>query len=170
MNELNEDKCNKSIKQIVDQNKSQHISIFVKRETEKKKKKKPYENKNECRQTTDNNKKKKNEIDSLSDSDDCGIIDGYENQMILSLQDIINSIPSNSVKGPNSNLQKTHTEWRWRFFDIKGRKLIEISKLPPSSPDTQRIYMDNTGNWVKYTLKGNWNQFLIDTRYCYIPN
>lgn len=150
----NENKFDKSIKQIVDQNK-QHISIFTKRDTNNKKNIKIKKN-------------NKNEIDSLSDSEN--VIENDLSQMILSLQDIIKSIPQNSVKKPDINLQKTHTEWRWRFFNLKERKLIEISKLSPSFTETERLYMDNTGKWIKYNLKGNWNQFLTETRYCYVKD
>lgn len=107
---------------------------------------------------------KKYDIDSLSDSDE-----DYDDEscMILSLQDIIKSIPATATKIPSTDLQKTHTEWRWRFFDLKGRKLIEISKMIPKS---KRIYMDNKGKWTEYTLKKEWDKFLVDTRYCYVEN
>lgn len=105
-------------------------------------------------------RKKNNEIDSLSDTDN---EETYEH-MVLSYGDIIKTIPSTATKQPNPDLQKTHTEWRWRFFNLKGRKLVEITKKSPSS---DRIYMDDTGRWVTFDLKGNWEQFLVDSRYYY---
>ena len=63
------------------------------------------------------------------------------------------------------DLQKTHTEWRWRFFDIKGRKLIEISK---QNPNENRIYMDNMGKWISFTLDNSWDQYVVDIKYCYV--
>jgi len=153
-------KINESINKIVDKNKSHKISIFTKGEEIKSRK-------NKDKQKSDKANKKRN-VDSLSDSDDCDDINDYDSvQMILSFQDIIRNIPNTAVKTPDSNLKKTHTEWRWRFFDLKGRKLVEISKLQPNE---ERTYMDNTGKWIKYNLKGNWDQFLVDTRYCYIKN
>ena len=109
----------------------------------------------ECKRT-----EKKHNVDSLTDSDD-----NDDSQVILSYQDIIKNIPKEAINQPNLILQKTHTEWRWRFFDLKGRKLVEISKLEPNK---DRTYMDNTGKWVKYTLVGGWDQFLIESKYCYI--
>lgn len=142
-----------------DTNTKQPQSIFAKNTKTKKK-----NEKNEKTESTRN--KKKNEIDSLSDSDyEDNENENGEAQMILSLKDIESNIPPDAVKNPIVQLQRTHTEWRWRFFDLKGRKLIEISK---KSPNKERIYMDNTGKWVSFVLKGNWDQFLVDTRYYYM--
>jgi hypothetical protein len=108
----------------------------------------------------------KYDIDSLSDS--CEDQDDEENNescMVLSLQDIIKSIPSSATKSPSQHMQQTHTEWRWRFFDLRGRKLIEISMMHPNS---KRVYMNNLGNWTEYTLKKEWDEFLVDTKYCYV--
>lgn len=114
---------------------------------------------------TNNNAK----INNLSDYDE--LDQKQKNQrydqrceMTLSLNDIIKAIPENATKHPLEHLQKDHTEWRWRFFDLKGRKLIEISK---KSPNCDRIYVDNTGGWTQCELKGNWDKYLTDTRYCY---
>jgi hypothetical protein len=116
-----------------------------------------------------------NIIDSISDNNtqdddeeiyDYGVgaaVDDTE-QMVLYIDDIKSSIPVDAVNVPNEKLEKTHTEVRWRFFDLKGRKLIEISK---KSPDKKRVYVDNTGKWVDYELKGNWNKFLIGSKYYY---
>ena len=83
----------------------------------------------------------------------------------MSLNDIIKSIPPNSIKRPNTYLQTSHTEWRWRFFEIKGRKLVEISKKHPNG---ERIYMNNMGKWISnLELNDNWDQFLTDTKYFY---
>lgn len=110
------------------------------------------------------------DIDSLTDDDseDNTNLDTY---IVLSFNDIIQSIPKNSVKIQNPDLWITHTEWRWRFFDLNGRKLIEISKLPQSSASgypTKRLYMDNTGKWSESTLKGYWDQFLVDSWFYYV--
>lgn len=110
-------------------------------------------------------KKTKNEKEINSLSDDKDNIDQNETNISLSLNDIIKSIPLTATKHPNVRLQTNHTEWRWRFFDIKGRKLIEISKKDPNS---ERVYMDNTGKWILNSeLKDNWDKFLTDTKYSY---
>lgn len=82
----------------------------------------------------------------------------------LSFDDIIKSIPADATKNPNPHIQKDYTEWRWRFFDLNGRKLIEISKKLPSG---ERICIDNTGKWKPFELDNNWDQYLIDTKYSY---
>lgn len=108
-----------------------------------------------------NNSAKRYNINSLSDSDDELEEEQCEN---LTLQEIISSIPQSATKVPNIELQKTHTEWRWRFFDLRGRKLIEISKI---SPNDSRMYKDYKGNWIKHNLEQEWDNFLTDSRYCY---
>jgi hypothetical protein len=87
--------------------------------------------------------------------------------MVLSLQDILESIPKNASSEPSPDNSKTHTEWRWRFFNLNGRKLVEISKL---SPGEDRIYMDNTGKWSTYSLKKDWDQYITETKYCYVKD
>ena len=62
----------------------------------------------------------------------------------LSIDDIKNTIPSNAINQPRPNLTKTHTEWRWRFFNINERKLIEMSC---KHPEQVRTFMDKDGNW-----------------------
>lgn len=128
--------------------------------------------KNEKKNKTIKTPKDRNEskigIDSLTDENKEQSNDDEENnkeqQISLSFSDIINSIPKNATKCPNMTLQKDHTEWRWRFFEIKERKMVEISR---KDPNKERIYMDNTGKWTNYSLEGNWDKFLIDARYSY---
>jgi hypothetical protein len=122
----------------------QNKSIFQKKSFERKKTEKPHN------------------VDSLTDSDD-----NDDSQVILSYQDIIKNIPKEATSQPNHILQKTHTEWRWRFFDLKGRKLVEISKIDPMK---DRTYMDNTGKWIKYTLVDEWDEYVVESKYCYILN
>ena len=82
---------------------------------------------------------------------------------------IMETIPETKTKIKIDNWQKKYTtEWRWRFFDLKGRKLIEISKMEPNK---ERMYMENTGKWIKYTLVSPaWDRFLIESKYCYISS
>jgi hypothetical protein len=116
-------------------------------------------------------------IDSLSDSDNDNDNnndnDSYyenkndQNNKVLNLADILNVIPADHSKEPNNELQKTHIEHRWRFFNINGRKIIEISK---KKPNEQRLYVDNTnGEWITHNeLDIEWNNFLVDVKYCYV--
>jgi len=124
---------------------------------------------------SDKKKINKDHDDSFSDTNDTTIVE--EQHMVLSLQDILESIPKNASSEPSPcilgggaatpDMDKTHTEWRWRFFNLNGRKLVEISKL---SPGEDRIYMDNTGNWSTYSLKKDWDQYITETKYCYVKD
>ena len=84
---------------------------------------------------------KKPLIDSLTDSDNDNEPNNTDNidntddnaYMVLALQDVIKSIPDSASNTSSPSLLLTHTEWRWRFFDLGGRKLVEISKLYPRS-------------------------------------
>jgi hypothetical protein len=119
-----------------------------------------------------NNKKeniKENNKYSLSDnnteSDNINESNTVAQYMILSLNEILDTIPKTASNKFLPHLHKTHTEWRWRFFDIKGRKLIEISK---QNPNENRIYMDNMGKWISFTLDNSWDQYVVDVKYCYV--
>lgn len=113
-------------------------------------------------------KKTINQIDSISDIESRD--NNYDNngEMILNINDIMKTIPNNAMTKPDNEMGKTHTEWRWRFFDIKGRKLIEISK---KQPNNKRLYVDNTGSWIHYDNNINqWNNFLVNTVYHYVES
>jgi len=103
--------------------------------------------------------KNPNILESASGEDD---MEYY--QTVLSLDDIKQSIPNEASGKPKTDLLKTHTEWRWRFFNIDGRKLVEISKQEPNS---ERLYVDNTSKWTKYSLDKSWDKFIVDARYYY---
>lgn len=108
--------------------------------------------------TATTNKKNPNILESDNDPND----EYY--QTVLSLDDIKKSIPETASNTPRPDLLKTHTEWRWRFFNIEGRKLVEISKLEPFN---ERMYVDNTSRWTKYTLDESWDKYVVDSRYYY---
>ena len=82
----------------------------------------------------------------------------------LSRNDILEAIPFGSVAVEDTILQKTHTEWRWRFFNINGRKLIEISKKNPCSI---RFFLNRDGKWMNYDDKNIFDMFMTDTLYYY---
>ena len=88
-----------------------------------------------------------------------------ENQIVLYMDNIKKTIPADAKKTPDANLMKTHIEWRWRFFDINGRKMVEISQ---KNPGQDRKCIDNTGKWINFELEEDWNKFLIDSKYYYV--
>ncbi|VBB18534.1 hypothetical protein YASMINEVIRUS_997 [Yasminevirus sp. GU-2018] len=89
----------------------------------------------------------------------------YADMMVLSLEDIKRSVPPNASKVPLPEMQKTHTEWRWRFYNIEGRKMVEISKRDPNK---NRVFIDNTGRWINFSLDASWDKYVVDTRHCYV--
>jgi hypothetical protein len=86
------------------------------------------------------------------------------NKIILSLENILKTIPNYSSSVPNKELQKTHTERRWKFFEIDNRKLIEISQ---KNPNEDRLYLNSAGQWIKFKMDNCWDHFLIDVKYYY---
>ena len=99
-------------------------------------------------------------INSLSDENQ----DSTEPK-ILSIDEIKKIIPGNATNTPNIELSHTHIEWRWRFFNINGRNLIEMSKKHPGQ---EREYVDNSGRWVKYNFEESWDQYLSASAYHYV--
>lgn len=88
----------------------------------------------------------------------------YADVMSLALDDIKKTIPHNATNIPDKELQKTHTEWRWRFYDINNRKMVEISK---QELNKDRIFINNTGHWVTHSLDSSLDKYIVDSRYCY---
>ncbi len=84
---------------------------------------------------------------------------------ILSIDEIRKIIPENTTNTQNLDLQKTHIEWRWRFFNFKGRNLIEMSK---KHPQFEREYVDNSGHWIKYNYEESWDKYLKACVYHYV--
>jgi len=99
-----------------------------------------------------------------SASDDPKEDDREHYETILCLGDIKKSIPDSATNQPDPVLSKTLTEWRWRFFDVEGRKLIEISR---KEPNNDRFYIDNTRRWTRFTLDASWDKYIVGTKYYY---
>src|SRR5438128_49356 len=94
--------------------------------------------------------------------------DSSDDKIILSYEDILKAIPKNAKKEVDLELQKSHIEWRWRFFNINNRKVVEISK---KLPNQSRIYIDNNGNWLndfEYDPDANLDKYLTDQVYAYV--
>jgi len=82
----------------------------------------------------------------------------------LSISEIEKSIPSNSLNKPDPNLQNTHTEWRWRFFNINDSKKVEISKKDPL---TKRQYKLPNGEWIEYDMDNYYDKYVYKSCYYY---
>ncbi len=121
---------------------------------------------------TKNVKNIKTQIDSISDNEQYSNVNHnpqhqYQYEMILDINDIMRTIPNNAMTKPDRELEKTHTEWRWRFFDVKGRKLIEISKKHLCD---DRMYVDNRGSWIHHSNTNEWDKFVVNTMYHYVES
>jgi hypothetical protein len=102
-------------------------------------------------------------IDSIPENSDA---DNLDNDItILDYNDILKEIPNNCSNCEIKELQKTHTEWRWRFFTINCVNFVEISN---KQPNKNRMYMDNTGEWVNYNVNEKWKKYLVKSKYYYI--
>ncbi len=91
----------------------------------------------------------------------------YENQHInLSKKEILNSIPSNHLKGPDDVLAKNMIEWRWRFFKFpdKNNEVVEISY---KFPDESRKFINNKGEWVEREISKDFDIFMVSEYYSY---
>lgn len=88
-----------------------------------------------------------------------------DDRIVFSYDDIMKSIPKNSVDKPNIKLSSVMTERRWRFFKYGDRKLVEISKKEPMK---DRLYIDIYGKWIHYSVPDIWNKYLVIEKYYYI--
>jgi hypothetical protein len=83
---------------------------------------------------------------------------------VLLLEHINRSIPPTATTKPDPRVAMTHTEWRWRFFEIGERKLVEISKKEPNQP---RQYIDASQQWVEQTVDEQLDKWVVRVLYCY---
>lgn len=85
---------------------------------------------------------------------------------VLDRKYIESLIPEGASEKKLEVLPKDVTEWRWRFFKIGERKLVEMSYYD----GVTRIYVDNSGNMINYDLDPLWDKFVVKTLYCYFKN
>jgi hypothetical protein len=86
---------------------------------------------------------------------------------ILNSNDLMRSIPQTATTKKKNMNQCTDNsiEWRWRFFNINGRDMIELSYATLSS---KRIYTDYMGNKIEYELDDSWDKYVVQTLYDYV--
>ena len=115
------------------------------------------------------NAKNKNILDTSNApvSEDKIRSDKCANVVRLVYGDIKNTIPVQSTSSVDLEKQKTHTEWRWVFYTINGRKMIEISK---KDPNKNRTFIDNTGLWINFPLDTSLDKYIVDAYYYYVKS
>ena len=101
---------------------------------------------------------------SIFKKSDAKPTESRETCTILNAKDIENSLPPDLTKDPLGAVPDNHVEWRWRFFKIGNKKLVEISYL---DGDT-RIFKDYNGNSIEYDLQKEWDEYLVKTLYAYV--
>lgn len=83
----------------------------------------------------------------------------------FSYKDIKSNIPTPNYNNPQLELRKTTTEWRWRFYNIYNKKLVEISFLNKNS--NERTYVDKYGNFINTLVPKEYDKYIIEEIYCY---
>lgn len=84
----------------------------------------------------------------------------------FSKNDILESIPKESVKKENIESSKIKTEFRWRIFKIPNKK-NEIIEITYKKPNETRKYINNMGDWVEFKLDKKYDEYIIDVFYHY---
>ena len=69
---------------------------------------------------------------------------------LLSLENVMDSIPKNSLKQENKELlNQGKIEWRWRFYKINDKRICEISYFDLKI--NKRTYATKNSIWREYT-------------------
>jgi hypothetical protein len=105
---------------------------------------------------TEKNNPEKNNSEKNQNTSMCTILNSY---------DLNNMIPKSATTQRHNVIPNNTIEWRWRFFNINNRKLIEISYL--DSNNNKRIYTDYTGNKIEYDIDCKWDVYLTKVLYAY---
>lgn len=86
---------------------------------------------------------------------------------ILSKDEILSSIPNNSLKSEDKNLQMIKTECRWRImkFDNIENEIIEISI---KKPNEKRLFVNQNNEWIEHEENNNYDKFVIESFFYYI--
>lgn len=84
----------------------------------------------------------------------------------LNKKEIFSSIPKDALKEKNIELEKTHTEIRWRIYKIPYISNIVID-ISFKNLYGDRYYMMSNGEWQKYDLNSNYDKYIIDEFYYY---
>ena len=101
-----------------------------------------------------------------SESSTTSSVRARETYIVLSAKDLAKSIPQNATYNCLDPLPANCIEWRWRFFKIGDRKLVEVSHFDGN----KRIYTDYNGNKIEYNMNDEWDRFLVKTLYAYVQN
>jgi hypothetical protein len=79
---------------------------------------------------------------------------------------LLESIPPDTFPEEQVDLVGNKIEWRWRFLDIYGKKLVEISYLPLKGCG-DRKYIDRFGKWVDRNIDPIYDRYVVKKHYYY---
>ena len=82
----------------------------------------------------------------------------------LSYDSIIENIPEPHFKS-RIPANKDLIEWRWRFYNINNKKIVEISYYNPKT--NERTYINSKGEYVKRDIPKELEVFIIEEYYYY---
>ena len=92
-------------------------------------------------------------------------IPSVEHQLSHNL--LVESIPSTAFTSEQTDQHGYNVEWRWRFLEIEGLKLVEISYLPVEG---NRKYIDKYGKWVERMIDSSFDKYVVKAYYYYSPS
>lgn len=107
----------------------------------------------------DDSKTNNNDKSEISDNDNN---EGF--RIIMSFDDIENTIPKDSIDYPQLFYQLFYTENRWRYFNINNQIYIEISQKEPYK---ERMFLSQNGDWTEYKIDPNMDKFIIKQKFYY---
>lgn len=87
---------------------------------------------------------------------------------VLPKNDIMDSIPKNSLNEEDKNFALTKTETRWRIFKFPNieNEIVEISQ---KNPNNERLYLNQNNKWHKKIDydDNKYNKYMIKKYYHY---
>jgi hypothetical protein len=83
----------------------------------------------------------------------------------ISKNKLLDSIPFDSYESGNNVLKKDHIEWRWRFYRINNKNIVEISR---KNPGESRMFVDKDGDWCRTEIPNKWEKFMTNEKYYYV--
>ena len=81
----------------------------------------------------------------------------------INLSEINKIIPS-TASTEKKEFTSDVIEWRWRFLNIGGNKMIEISYLD----NLIRKYVDEYGNLITCIIDDTWDEYVEKVLYAYV--
>lgn len=91
--------------------------------------------------------------------------ESYNQHTVLDRNDLLSTIPDEATEVEREP-QQNEVAWRWRFFNINDRRMIEISYIEPGK---SRVYLDYAGNKTQFNIHSSWDQYVTRTLYYYAP-